>query len=197
MTDMGYASLMINAIVVALMAMYVYQNDRRMEDISAKTDPTGKIVSLQEDIFKVLLAMNRSCETGASRSQYAFYAYLSNDLPEPGGNRHLAYDTVKTNIGHAYNELTGTFTVPRTGIYSFTWSTRVQCSKEHTTELVVNTKVLGSTFIWCGWNTVTGHVVTYVSQGETVFVRTHSSPGKGAIMSNDFGRSAFSGFLIA
>lgn len=44
MTDMGYASLMINAIVVALMAMYVYQNDRRMEDISAKTDPTGIFV---------------------------------------------------------------------------------------------------------------------------------------------------------
>ncbi|XP_076102587.1 complement C1q-like protein 3 [Mytilus galloprovincialis] len=156
----------------------------------------GKLVSIQEDVLRALLVMNRSCDTGASSSHYAFYAYLSHDLPEPGGNRHLIYDTVKTNIGNAYNNITGTFTVPRNGIYSFTWSTRVQCSKAHTTELVLNTRVLGSTYIWCGYNTVTGHVVTYASQGEAVFVRTHSSPGKGAIKSNNSGRSAFSGFLI-
>ncbi|XP_052066663.1 uncharacterized protein LOC127706222 [Mytilus californianus] len=38
--DMNYISVFINAIVVALMAMYVYQNERRMEEMAAKHNQT-------------------------------------------------------------------------------------------------------------------------------------------------------------
>ncbi|XP_052098105.1 complement C1q-like protein 4 [Mytilus californianus] len=134
---------------------------------------------------------------GPSNGQYAFYAFMSRDEPEPGGHHLLVYDNVVTNVGNAFNNFTGIFTVPRSGIYSFTWSTRVACHKAHTTELVINTRILGSTYVYCGYNTVTGHVVTSASQGEAIFVRTHlTSPGQGAIKSDEFGRSAFSGFMI-
>lgn len=123
---------------------------------------------------------------------------MSHDEPEPGGHHIFVYDVAETNVGHAYNNFTGIFTIPQDGLYSFTWSTRVECSKAHTTELVLNMKILGSTYAYCGWNTVTGHVVTRASQGDAVFVRTHgTSPGQGAVKSDEFGRSAFSGFLIA
>ncbi|XP_061179021.1 complement C1q-like protein 3 [Saccostrea echinata] len=126
-----------------------------------------------------------------------FYAYMSRDEPDPRGHHTLVYDVTQTNLGNGYNKDTGVFIVPRDGLYSFTWSTRVECHLAHTTDLVINAKIMGSTYAFCGYNTVTGHVVAAVAQGDVVFVRTHStSPGQGAIKSNEFGRSAFSGFLI-
>ena len=126
-----------------------------------------------------------------------FYAYMSTDDPDPRGHHTLVYDIIQTNLGQGYNKNTGVFTVPKAGLYSLTWSTRVECHLAHTTELVINDRILGSTYAYCGYNTVTGHVVATVFQGDVIFVRTHStSPGQGAIKSNEFGRSAFSGFLI-
>ncbi|XP_076080182.1 uncharacterized protein LOC143050983 isoform X2 [Mytilus galloprovincialis] len=37
---MGYLQVFINAVVVALMAMYVYENERKMEKMSTKHDQT-------------------------------------------------------------------------------------------------------------------------------------------------------------
>lgn len=41
---MTYALVFINATVVALMAMYVYQNERRMGELSAKNNQTGNYI---------------------------------------------------------------------------------------------------------------------------------------------------------
>lgn len=120
---------------------------------------------------------------------------MSTDEPDHRGHHTLVYDIIQTNLGQGYNKNTGVFTVPKAGLYSLTRSTRVGCHLAHTTELVINDRILGSTYAYCGYNTVTGHVVATVSQGDVIFVRTHStSPGQGAINSNEFGRSAFSGF---
>ncbi|XP_062607178.1 complement C1q-like protein 3 [Saccostrea cucullata] len=134
---------------------------------------------------------------GSAIEGIGFYAYMSSDEPDPRGHHTLVYDVTQTNYGNGYNKDTGVFTAPMGGLYSFTWSTRVECHLAHTTDLVINAKIMGSTYAYCGFNTVTGHVVAAVNQGDVVFMRTHStSPGQGAIKSNEFGRSAFSGFLI-
>lgn len=44
MKDMSYVFFFINAIVVALMAIYVYENERKIEKMSAKHDRTGKAI---------------------------------------------------------------------------------------------------------------------------------------------------------
>lgn len=48
--------IFINAIVVALMAMYVYNNERRLEEISAKYKQTGR--KKKKNISKVLYFLN-------------------------------------------------------------------------------------------------------------------------------------------
>lgn len=106
----------------------------------------------------------------------------------------MVYDKMRTNFENGYNTHTGIFTAPRAGLYSFTWVTRVACNNAYTSELRVNNEVVGSTYAYCGYNTVTGNVVVKVNKGDSVFVRTLS--GKGNIKSNQNGRSSFSGFLI-
>lgn len=85
---------------------------------------------------------------------------------------------------------TGIFTVLVEGLYSLTWVTRVYCSKSYTTELHVNKSIAGSTFVYCGADTVTGNAVVQLRKGDVVFVRTG-----GEIRSNKYGRTSFSGFL--
>lgn len=119
-----------------------------------------------------------------------FYAYVSNDLAQPGGGHTIVYDVVMTNFKNGFNKHTGIFTVLVEGLYSLTWVTRVYCSKSYTTELHVNKSIAGSTFVYCGADTVTGNAVVQLRKGDVVFVRTG-----GEIRSNKYGRTSFSGFL--
>ena len=89
---------------------------------------------------------------------------MSTDEPDPRGHHTLVYDIIQNNLGQGYNKNTGVFTVPKADLFSLTWSTRVACHLAHTTELVINDRILGSTYAYCGYNTVTGHVVATVSQ---------------------------------
>jgi hypothetical protein len=104
------------------------------------------------------------------------------------------YDVVRANFENGYNIHTGIFTASRAGLYSFTWVTRVECSQAYTSELRVNKEVVGSTYVYCGYNSVSGNAIVEVKRGDSVFVRTLS--GNGMIRSNQHGRSSFSGFLI-
>lgn len=106
------------------------------------------------------------------------------------------YDVVMTNFKNGFNKHTGIFTVSVEGLYSLTWVTRVYCSKSYTTELHVNKSIAGSTFAYCGADTVTGNVVVqlHMYKGDVVFVRTLA--GRGEIRSNKYGRTSFSGFLV-
>lgn len=77
-----------------------------------------------------------------------------------------------TNLRDGYNTHTGIFTVPVDGLYSLSWVTRVSCSKSYTSQLHVNKRIVGSTFAYCGYNTVTGNAVVQLRKGDVVFVRT-------------------------
>ncbi|CAG2255657.1 C1QL [Mytilus edulis] len=117
----------------------------------------------------------------------------------PGAGRRLVYDVTKTNEGNGYNRHTGVFTCPKTGIYVFTWVTRM-CYSEHSTELMINNTIYGSTFLRAkdgDDGSVSGTVVAHVSKGDTVYVRNQLIyGGDGRILSNVLGRTSFSGWLL-
>lgn len=52
----------------------------------------------------------------------AFSSYLSHSLLNLGPEQAIVYDKVILNEGLAYNNATGTFTVPVSGLYLFSWS---------------------------------------------------------------------------
>lgn len=115
-------------------------------------------------------------------------------MNNPGGGHTIVFDVEMTNFKNGYNKHTGVFTVPVDGLYSLTWVTRVECSKSYTSQLHVNKRIVGSTFAYCGYNTVTGNAIVNLRKGDAVFV--HTLAGSGQIRSNEFGRTSFSGFLV-
>ncbi|XP_061194756.1 uncharacterized protein LOC133202909 [Saccostrea echinata] len=48
-----------------------------------------------------------------------FYAYLGAHDSTPAPNKMVLFDTVKANVGNAYNPFSGVFTVPKSGVYVF------------------------------------------------------------------------------
>lgn len=131
----------------------------------------------------------------------AFYAYFSSDMPTSGAAHHiLNFETVITNVGNAYFPHSGTFIAPRSGIYVFTWTIRQQGNNYHTTELLVNNKVVNSMHLNPA-STIdgsgTGTAVVQINERDDVFVRTGSSHNYGSIISSGFGRSSFAGWILS
>nr|CBX41688.1 putative C1q domain containing protein MgC1q39 [Mytilus galloprovincialis] len=128
----------------------------------------------------------------------AFHAYMSKSVIPRAGER-LIFGVTKTNQGSGYNSKTGVFTCPKTGMYVFVWVIRVH-QAEHSTELMINNSVYGSTFLRAKGRddgSVSGTVVAHVSKGDTVYVRNHSAyAGDGRIHTNVHGKPTFSGWLL-
>ncbi|XP_063417730.1 complement C1q tumor necrosis factor-related protein 3-like [Mytilus trossulus] len=129
----------------------------------------------------------------------AFYAYLSTQELNPSTHHTLIYDVAKTNVGNGYNSVTGIFTAPTAGTYVFTWVTRMY-EAGHSTEILVNNVVFGTSYIRIGHTndvSVSGTIVAQINKGDSVFVRVHSTlAGNGNILSNQYGRSSFAGWLL-
>ncbi|CAC5421294.1 unnamed protein product [Mytilus coruscus] len=95
---MSYIIVFINGFGAALMAMYLYQNQRQTDDISAKHDRTD----INPDEFVAFTAISSN----------------GNQLT----NNPIKYDIIVTNVGKAYSSTTGIFHTPTTGIYSISVS---------------------------------------------------------------------------
>ena len=106
-----------------------------------------------------------------SEPQYkvAFYTYRSTIQPANLPQHHtLIFDTVKKNLGQGYHEGDGTFIVPTTGLYVFSWTVALESDGWANVEIVVNTEV---------------------------FLRMHEN-GRGVLHSSARGRTSFSGWRI-
>ena len=128
----------------------------------------------------------------------AFYAYLSQDTPPNLPVSYiLKFDTIKLNLGQGYSQGDGIFTVPRSGVYVFTWTIAVSSSGWSVVDIVLNGEVVGAGNAHApqGLNTGTGVVVVYANVGDHVYMRLHEN-GYYVINSNARGRSSFSGWLL-
>ena len=129
----------------------------------------------------------------------AFFAYFSTHNDVSSTHQILAFDKVITNIGNAYHSLTGTFIVPRSGIYVFIWTIRLDGYNDHTTELVHDNNVINAVHLNpqnIMFGSVTGTAVIYANQGEDVFIRTGPTYSFGRITSDTNGRSSFAGWIL-
>ncbi|XP_062615800.1 uncharacterized protein LOC134277488 [Saccostrea cucullata] len=109
----------------------------------------------------------------------AFYAYLSKFEKSPGVHHTVIFDTVITNVGSFYNHHDGIFTTPTNGVYVFIWNLYSSFHDKVMSELMVNSASKG-TRLSSGYtvnedHSSSGTVVVEISQGDVVYIRTHST----------------------
>lgn len=79
-------------------------------------------------------------------SAVAFYAYMSASEPNPSLHHALIFNEVKTNVGGGYNQFSGMFSAPSSGLYVFTWTIYTGNHGQTGFSIYVNHDVVGATF---------------------------------------------------
>lgn len=133
----------------------------------------------------------------------AFSAYMSVNDVHVVDHKILTFDVVQVNEGNGYNKHTGSFIVPQSGVYVFTYNVLISSNSEVCTDLIINEAIYGHAYGYSGNTNViqtsTSIVVSRVNQGDTVFVRT-ASDGRcgqtGSIYGDTWRRSTFAGWLL-
>lgn len=93
----------------------------------------------------------------------------------------------------------GTLIAPKSGLYVFTWTIRLDGHRFHTTELVVNNKIVNALHFNPNGQidgSVSSSVVVHVDQGDDVLIRTSANYHNGEVLSNPNGRSSFAGWIL-
>ncbi|VDI04839.1 Hypothetical predicted protein [Mytilus galloprovincialis] len=144
---------------------------------------------------------NGDTSTSSNSSDPAFYAYLEAPETNPKSNMVVKFDTPITNIGGAYNIEKGLFTVPRKGVYVFSWTIVSSDRGVIFTQIVVNSEPIGSMITHAeqsyDFHTTTTVAVKELNQGDVVFIRTNPhSRALGYINSGVHFRSSFSGWSL-
>lgn len=146
-----------------------------------------------------LFVKDRIIPQGSSDEPVAFYAFMAGAMTNIGDHHILVFDVIKTNSGNGFHPTAGIFTAPSSGFYVFTWTIRVKNDGFHGVELVVNGQEVGALYQHVGpqeddMSSTT--VVTYVSQGEDVFLRTRIGYNHGVIYSTAYGYTSFAGWKL-
>ncbi|CAG2188810.1 C1QL [Mytilus edulis] len=105
----------------------------------------------------------------------------------------IDFDKTVTDTSHSYNNSTGVFTIPRTGLYQFSL-TMFTPSGNLYAQIVKNQQIIGSNYGSGSGISATINTVVWCIQGDVVFVRHMKGQSQQIIHGN--GYSTFSGFLI-
>lgn len=131
----------------------------------------------------------------------AFYAYMSNNEPNPSLHHAIIFDVVKTNVGGGYNEFSGMFTAPSSGIFVFTWTIYTGSHGQTKFHIFVNHDVFGSTFSETDNNpedfdSDSGSMVVSLNAHDHVYMRSAMTCSTNIISSSDYARTTFAGWKI-
>ena len=114
----------------------------------------------------------------------------------PVNGQTVQFDVETLDIGSGYNHSTSIYTVPLTGVYTFTWTIRVLGSTYYATELVVDNVVKESLLTYAAASVTTATTVVSVNAGDRVFIRVQSRNGSPSMYGTPGGQCTFSGWIL-
>ena len=120
-------------------------------------------------------------------------------LTNLGAGQTIIFDKVITNIGNAYDNITGVFTAPVKGVYIFDMALMTDPGDHQYLELVQNGQnilfnyghALGGNHLVSSTRTVS----VELSKGTKVWIRTQNTPTHGTGKVHGYSFSTFSGWL--
>lgn len=129
-------------------------------------------------------------------SAIAFTASISQSLTNLKPGQTVVYNLVETNVGSSYNQHTGHFTCPRSGLYLFTLTTLSESGKHLQLDLVLNGRnVISVTSQGPGFQQSSNSKVLHVNQGEALWVRVRGPVTDQIVWADNY--SGFAGYLIS
>ncbi|CAC5385947.1 COL10A [Mytilus coruscus] len=164
-------------------------------------DSTDVLHQVQVDIqnLKANMATVQSQVKNSQTPIIGFTSTISKDVVNLGDNQVIRFDTVYTNEGGDYNNLTGIFTCEIPGLYAFYVHTLAEPGKHLETEITKNLKPMVYTYAYDkeAFSSGSNMAVMILQKGDAVLVRSHGSEHShnGSVI--DFWYTSFSGFLIA
>ena len=129
----------------------------------------------------------------------AFHTILAHDEQAQIG-KTIKFQTITLDTRNTYNQSTGVYTVPESGIYVFTWTLTVGGHTQALTMIMINGQLKGATMADSeedlDYRTASGTLVTSVNQGDLVHIQLSTRLVTGIIGSRD-GQTTFSGWKMA
>nr|XP_022302071.1 uncharacterized protein LOC111110036 [Crassostrea virginica] len=132
----------------------------------------------------------------------AFCAYMTTREISPSLHHTIVFDSVKANIGSAYNSISGFFTAPANGLYVFSWTIFSSPNSFIFTQIIVNSNALDSMVTdsehVADTHSGTKVIVVGLNRGDMVYVRTHPTTlSHGDVSSSpEFGQPSFCGWKL-
>uniref|UniRef100_A0A8W8LPQ9 C1q domain-containing protein n=1 Tax=Magallana gigas TaxID=29159 RepID=A0A8W8LPQ9_MAGGI len=117
-------------------------------------------------------------------------AGTTHETPQQVVTRYNNYKAICNGIGfqnvrckgNAYNNISGIFTAPLDGIYSFTWTMLTKSGKYFVTEIVLNGQKVALNHTdgrgHDGYPMSTSHANIKMKKGDKVWIRTHNTNGQ-------------------
>lgn len=133
-------------------------------------------------------------------SAVAFYAYMSASEPNPSLHHALIFNVVKTNVGGGYNQFSGMFSAPSSGLYVFTWTIYTGNHGQTGFSIYVNHDVVGATFGETDNNqndfdSDSGSMVVSLNAHDNVYIRSSMACSTNVI-SDVSRRTTFAGWKL-
>ena len=188
MEQAGWVSTFILVLVFAAL----YSFTKTINDLATQVDDLEKILNKQTDLLKSYIHEDNL------KATIAFSARVKPSYNDIAPGTTIVFSDVETNIGNAYNGISGEFTAPRPGVYVFFAVIISAGGKDIETALCVNGEVKllvysggATSFHGSGSNMLTVHLNT----GDEVKMIKHGSWGSKPHYIHHT-MSTFSGYML-
>lgn len=113
-----------------------------------------------------------SGSNGSKAPRVAFFAGLKDNKGPVDENSDLIFDSVITNVGGAFSDVSGRFTAPYNGTYQFTIVVAAQGRQRAAVDLVMNGRMVAT--IWAEsipyWASATNSAILNLREGDQVWL---------------------------
>ena len=155
----------------------------------------------KRSVDEVKLNNQNNQRRGVADEGVAFSAYLDHILGHVSAGHTIKCNRILTNRGHAYNEHTGQFTVPITGIYLLTFHFANKLNTGYLqVRLVVDDRPVvdggADSIQFDHWSMGGNTVVVSLKTGETVWLEIVGDTGGEVESTNTERFTTFSGVLL-